>query len=50
MPFFLGFLISNKLSGSATSWVKTFKTWAKDIHITLEAQLPGNVVTRRHAG
>lgn len=43
---FLGFLISNKLSGSVISWVKILKKWAKDVHVNLEAQLPGNVVTR----
>lgn len=47
MAFFLGFLISNKPSGSVTSWVKIFNKWTKDVHLNLEAQLPGNVVTRR---
>lgn len=47
MAFFLRFLISKKLSGSVTSWVKIFKKWTKDVDVNLEAQLPDSVVTRR---
>lgn len=47
MAFFLRFLISNKVSGSVTSWVKIFEKWTKDVHVNLEAQLPDSVVTRR---